>query len=70
MIFQFKFDLHRKFIDHYERCILVSYYHTCQVKLQRLPIIIFQAHCTQTHALIHLHTSLQKLDIEFLSKFS
>ena len=45
-------------------------YHTCQVKLKRLSIIIFQAHCTQTQALIHLHTSLQKLDIGFLSKFS
>ena len=59
------FDLHRKFIDHYERCILLPYYHTCQVKFKRVPIIVFQ-----THAHIHLHISLQELDIGFLSKFS
>ena len=70
MVFQFKFDLHRKFIAHYEMCILLPYYHTCQVKFKRVPIIVFQTHCTQTHAHIHLHTSLQELDIGFLSKFS
>ena len=30
-----KFDLQRKFIDHYERCILLPYYHTCQVKFKK-----------------------------------
>ena len=70
MVFQFEFDLYRKFIDHYERCMLVPYYHLCQVKFKSVPKIVFQAHCTQTHAHIHLHTSLQKLDIGFLFKFS
>ena len=69
MVFQFEFDLHRKFIDHYERCILVPYSHSCQVKFKNVPKIVFQAHCTQTHAHMHLHTSLQELDIEFLFKF-
>ena len=41
-----------------------------KLSLKRLPIIIFQAHCTQTHAHIHLHTSLEELDIGFLFKFS
>ena len=70
MVFQFEFDLHRKFIEHYERCILVPYSHSCQVKFKSVPKIIFQAHCTQTHALIHLPTSLQELDIGFLFKLS
>ena len=70
MVFQFEFDLHRKFIDHYERCILVPYFHSCQVKFKSVPNIVFQALCTQTHAHIHLHTSLQELDIGFLFKFS
>ena len=70
MIFQFEFDLHRKFIAHYERCILLPYLPHMSSKFKRVPIIVFQTHCTQTHAHIHLHTSLQELDIGFLSKFS
>ena len=70
MVLQFDFDLCRKFIVQYERCILVPYYHSCQVNFKSVPNIDFQAHCTQTHAHIHLHTSLQKLDIGFLFKFS
>ena len=69
MVFQFEFDLHRKFIDHYERCILVPYSHSCQVKFKSVPNILFRA-LHQTHAHIHLHTSLQELDIGFLFKFS
>ena len=65
-----KFDLQWKFIAHYERCILLPYYHTCPVKFKSVLIIVFQTHCTQTHAHIHLHTSLQELDIGFLFKFS
>ena len=70
MVFQFEFDLHKKVIPHYERGILVPYYHSCQVKFKRVPIIVFQTHCTQTQAHIHLHTSLRELDIGFLFKFS
>ena len=70
MVFQFEFDLCRKYIDHYERYILVPYSHSCQVKFKSVPKIVFQAHCTQTHALIHFHTSLQELDIGFLFKLS
>ena len=70
MVFQFEFDLRRKFIDHYERCILVPYSHSCQVKFKSVPKIVFQEHCTQTHAHIHLHTSLQKQFDEVLFKLS
>ena len=70
MVFQFEFDLQRKFIDHYERCILVSYYHTCQVKFKRVPIIVFQTHCTQTHTHTHVHIDLQKQNLSYLFKFS
>ena len=51
MVFQFKFDLHRKFIDHYEKYILVPYSHLCQVKFKRVPIIVFKY-----IALKHMHT--------------
>ena len=60
MVFKFEFDLYRKFIDHYERCILVHYYHSCQFKFKSIPNIVFQSHCTQTHTHIHLHINLQK----------
>ena len=73
MVFQFEFDLHRKFIDHYERCILVPYYHLCQVKFKSVPKIVFQAHCTQAHTHIHLHTALRNQIkgsyLSFLSTF-
>ena len=49
------FDLHRKFIEHYERCILVPYSHSCQVKFKSVPNILFEAlHSnTCTHTFTH-----------------
>ena len=70
MVFQFEFDLHRKFIDHYERHVLVPYSHSCQVKFKSVPNIVFQAYCTQAHTHIHLHTDLQKQFDEVLYKLS
>ena len=70
MVFQFEFDLYRKYKDHYESCILVPYYTHVKSSLKSIQNIIFQAHCTQTHTHIHLHTDLQKQNMSFLCKLS
>ena len=69
--FQFGFDLQSKFIAHYEKCIFLPYlpHMSSQVLKVYQTLFFFQAYCTQTHAHIHLHTSLQELDLGFLSSF-
>ena len=69
IVFRFELDWYRKFIDHYERCILVHYYHSCQFKFKSIPNIVFQSHCTQTHTHIHLYLDLEKHNMRFLFKF-
>ena len=75
MVSQFEFDLHRTFIDHYERCILVPYYHSCQVKFKSIPNIVSQAHCTQSNTCTHTFThkfaknQVQGSYLSFLSSF-
>ena len=48
-------------------CLITTH---AKSSFKSVPNIVFQTHCTQTHAHLHLHTSLQELDIGFLSKFS
>ena len=73
MVFQFEFDLHRKFMDHYERCILVPYSHSCQVKFKSIQNIVFQE-----ISLKHIHTyiytqisksNLMRFYLNFLGSF-
>ena len=42
-----------EFIAHYGRCILVSYYHSCQVKFKSIQNIVFQE-----ISLKHIHTCI------------
>ena len=65
MVFEFEFDLHRKFIDHYERCILVPYYHSCEVKFKSIQNIVFQKNSlnTFTHTFTHRFAKAKHLSI-------
>ena len=57
-----------EFIAHYGRCILVSYYHSCQVKFKSIQNIVFQE-----ISLKHIHTfthRFAKQSDEVFFKFS
>ena len=72
MVFEFEFDLHRKFIDHYERCVLVPYSQSCQVKFKSVPNIVFQAALKHIHTYIYTQickSNLMRFYISFLSSF-
>jgi len=67
--FQLEVDLHRKFIYPYERCILVSYYHSCKVKFKSIQNIVFQ-----DISLKHIHTYIytqicKSKTLKYLFKF-
>ena len=66
--FPFGFDLHRKFIDHYEMCILLPYYHTCQVKFKRVP----NCFSSTLHSYIYTQvckSNLMRFYLSFLGSF-
>ena len=64
MVFKFEFDLYRKFIEHYERYVLVHCYHLFQVKCWK-----HTKYC-KTHAYTYMYTYLQNQNIRYLFKFS